>query len=231
MKRCAWATSPLGIAYHDREWGVPVHDDRVLFAFLILEGAQAGLSWETILRKRENYRRALAGFDPAKVARFTPAKVKAFMKDEGLVRNRRKLESAVTNARAFLAAGAERTISWQITAPASIATPVARAAVKVSVDFHAGRTPYTLTRTLDVTAVNPLTSLSGYGSVPSQFGEAGGSYAILTSGADIWQDGGGSFDEYGTIYGNDVAGTSSTVTTGMPSASSACPRLGKKHSR
>jgi DNA-3-methyladenine glycosylase I len=103
MKRCAWAETPLGIAYHDREWGVPVHDDRVLFEFLILEGAQAGLSWETILRKRENYRRALANFDPAKVARFTPAKVKALMKDEGLVRNRLKLESTVTNARAFLA--------------------------------------------------------------------------------------------------------------------------------
>jgi len=102
-RRCAWATTPLGIAYHDEEWGVPVHDDRVLFEFLILEGAQAGLSWETILRKRENYRRALAGFDPAKVARFTPAKVKALMKNEGLVRNRLKLESTVTNARAFLA--------------------------------------------------------------------------------------------------------------------------------
>ena len=103
MKRCAWAETPLGIAYHDKEWGVPVHDDRVLFEFLILEGAQAGLSWETILRKRENYRRALVGFDPAKVARFTPAKLKALMKDEGLVRNRLKLQSAVTNAKAFLA--------------------------------------------------------------------------------------------------------------------------------
>lgn len=103
MTRCAWAATPLGIAYHDQEWGVPVHDDRVLFEFLILEGAQAGLSWETILRKRENYRRALAGFDPEKVARFTPAKVKALMKDEGLVRNRLKLESTVTNAKAFLA--------------------------------------------------------------------------------------------------------------------------------
>ena len=97
------ATSPLGIAYHDREWGVPVHDDRVLFEFLILEGAQAGLSWETILRKRDNYRRALANFEPAKVARFTPAKVEALMKDEGLVRNRLKLESTVTNAKAFRA--------------------------------------------------------------------------------------------------------------------------------
>ena len=103
MKRCAWAETPLGIAYHDKEWGVPVHDDRALFEFLILEGAQAGLSWETILRKRENYRRALVGFDPAKVARFTPAKLKALMKDEGLVRNRLKLQSTVTNAKAFLA--------------------------------------------------------------------------------------------------------------------------------
>src|SRR4051812_17979215 len=101
--RCAWATSPLGIAYHDKEWGVPVHDDRVLFEFLLLEGAQAGLSWETILRKREGYRCAFAGFDPVKVARFTAAKVKSLMKDEGLVRNRLKLESAVTNAKAFLA--------------------------------------------------------------------------------------------------------------------------------
>jgi DNA-3-methyladenine glycosylase I len=103
VRRCAWARTPLGIAYHDAEWGVPVHDDRVLFEFLILEGAQAGLSWETILRKREGYRRAFAGFDPAKVTRFTPAKVNALMKDEALVRNRLKLESTVTNAKAFLA--------------------------------------------------------------------------------------------------------------------------------
>ena len=102
-RRCAWAHTPLGIAYHDKEWGVPVHDDRVLFEFLILEGAQAGLSWETILRKREAYRRAFLGFDPEKVARFTPARVKKLMEDEGLVRNRLKLESAVTNAKAFLA--------------------------------------------------------------------------------------------------------------------------------
>ena len=101
--RCSWATSPLGIAYHDAEWGVPAHDDRVLFEFLILEGAQAGLSWETILRKRAAYRRAFAGFDPAKVARFTPAMIGRLMKDEGLVRNRLKLDSAVTNAKAFLA--------------------------------------------------------------------------------------------------------------------------------
>jgi len=101
--RCAWATTPLGIAYHDKEWGVPVHDDRVLFEFLMLEGAQAGLSWETILRKREAYRKAFAGFDPRKVARFTSAEVRRLMKDEGIVRNRLKIESAATNAKAFLA--------------------------------------------------------------------------------------------------------------------------------
>ena len=101
--RCAWATTPLGIAYHDAEWGVPVHDDRVLFEFLLLEGAQAGLSWETILRKREAYRKALAGFDPKKVARFGAAEKRKLMKDEGIVRNRLKIDSAVTNAKAFLA--------------------------------------------------------------------------------------------------------------------------------
>jgi len=101
--RCAWATTPLGIAYHDKEWGVPVHDDRVLFEFLILEGAQAGLSWETILQKRQNYRKALAGFDPGKVARFDTRKKNALMKDPGIVRNRLKIESTVANAKAFLA--------------------------------------------------------------------------------------------------------------------------------
>ena len=103
LLRCAWATTPLGIAYHDAEWGVPVHEDRLLFEFLILEGAQAGLSWETILRKRDAYRRAFERFDPARVARFTPAAVRRLMKDEGIVRNRLKIESAVTNAKAFLA--------------------------------------------------------------------------------------------------------------------------------
>ena len=103
MKRCAWARTPFGIAYHDKEWGVPVHDDRVLFEFLILEGAQAGLSWETILNKRENYRRALLGFDARKISRFGKRDVERLMRDEGLVRNRLKIESAVTNARAFLA--------------------------------------------------------------------------------------------------------------------------------
>ena len=103
LKRCAWARTPLGIAYHDREWGVPAHDDRVLFEFLILEGAQAGLSWETILAKRENYRQAFARFDPGKVARFSASQKNRLMKNEGIVRNRLKIESAVTNARAFLA--------------------------------------------------------------------------------------------------------------------------------
>ena len=102
LARCAWATSPLGVAYHDAEWGVPVHDDRVLFEFLTLEGAQAGLSWETILRKRDAYRVAFAAFDPAAVARFTPARVEKLLADPGIVRNRLKVESTVTNARAFL---------------------------------------------------------------------------------------------------------------------------------
>src|SRR6185503_6112299 len=92
-RRCAWATTPLGIAYHDREWGVPVHDDRVLFEFLILEGAQAGLSWETILRKREGYRRAFSGFDPGKVARCDSRKSSQLLGDEGIIRNRLKILS------------------------------------------------------------------------------------------------------------------------------------------
>ena len=102
MTRCSWAQTPLSIAYHDGEWGQPVHDDRVLFEFLILEGAQAGLSWETILQKREGYRAAFAGFDPARVARFTPARLERLMKDPAIVRNRLKIQSAVTNAKAFL---------------------------------------------------------------------------------------------------------------------------------
>jgi DNA-3-methyladenine glycosylase I len=102
FRRCDWARTPLAVAYHDREWGVPVHDDRTLFEFLILEGAQAGLSWETILRKRDSYRTAFAGFDPQRVARFTPARVDRLLDDPGIVRNRLKVESAVSNARAFL---------------------------------------------------------------------------------------------------------------------------------
>ena len=102
MKRCAWAQTPLGIAYHDSEWGVPVHDDRVLFEFITLEGAQAGLNWETILKKRDNYRRAFAGFDPARVAGFSPARRRKLLGNEGIVRNRLKIDSTVSNARAFL---------------------------------------------------------------------------------------------------------------------------------
>jgi len=100
--RCAWARTPLGVEYHDLEWGVPVHDDRLLFEFLTLEGAQAGLSWETILRKRDAYRAAFASFEPARVARFTPARVERLLLNPGIVRNRLKIESAVGNARRFL---------------------------------------------------------------------------------------------------------------------------------
>ena len=101
--RCAWAgDDPLYVAYHDLEWGVPVHDDRLLFEFLVLEGAQAGLSWITVLRKRENYRRAFEGFDPRRVARYGPAEVATLLADAGIVRNRLKIESAVANARAVL---------------------------------------------------------------------------------------------------------------------------------
>lgn len=102
--RCGWAgADPLYVRYHDEEWGVPVHDDRRLFEFLTLEGAQAGLSWITILRKRETYARAFSSFDPRKVARYDAAKVARLMNDEGIVRNRLKIESTVTNAKAFLA--------------------------------------------------------------------------------------------------------------------------------
>lgn len=104
-QRCFWVSldKPYYVEYHDIEWGVPVHDDRRHFEMLILEGAQAGLSWETILRKREHYRRAFDGFDPAKVARFTAARIEKLLLDPGLVRNRLKIHSAVKNARAFLA--------------------------------------------------------------------------------------------------------------------------------
>ena len=106
--RCPWCEgNTLQTAYHDREWGVPVHDDRLWFEFLVLEGAQAGLSWDTILKKRENYRRAFAGFDPKKVARFGRKERSALMKNPGIVRNRLKIESTVTNAQAFLAVQGE----------------------------------------------------------------------------------------------------------------------------
>ncbi len=100
--RCGWARNELAIRYHDEEWGVPVHDDRTFFEFLILEGAQAGLSWDTILNKRENYRAAFAGFDPVKVAKFDATKQAKLLLDAGIVRNRLKVSSAVGNARAFL---------------------------------------------------------------------------------------------------------------------------------
>ena len=103
MTRCPWAKSDLMIAYHDEEWGRPVHEDNKLFEFLILEGAQAGLSWETILKKRDAYRKAFANFDPKKVARFDPAKVERMLQNEGIVRNRAKIESTIKNAKAFLA--------------------------------------------------------------------------------------------------------------------------------
>jgi DNA-3-methyladenine glycosylase I len=100
--RCPWARTELSIPYHDREWGVPQHDDRVLFEFLILEAAQAGLSWETVLRKREHYRRVFAGFDPDRVARFDARKVERLLADPGIIRNRSKIDSAIQNAKAFL---------------------------------------------------------------------------------------------------------------------------------
>ena len=101
-RRCEWAQSEEMIAYHDAEWGVPVHDDPVHFEFLVLEGAQAGLSWSTILKRRAGYRKAFAGFDAAKVARFTPARVEKLLADPGIIRNRAKVEATVRNARAFL---------------------------------------------------------------------------------------------------------------------------------
>jgi len=105
MTRCPWAdpSKPDYLAYHDLEWGVPVHDDRLLFEFLILEGAQAGLSWYTVLRKRDHYRRAFAGFDPQRVARFGDREIEGLLADPGVIRNRAKIQAAIGNARAFLA--------------------------------------------------------------------------------------------------------------------------------
>jgi DNA-3-methyladenine glycosylase I len=100
--RCAWASGELSIRYHDEEWGVPVHDERRFFEFLILEGAQAGLSWNTILNKRENYRKAFDGFDPQRIARYDRRKIQQLLHDPGIVRNKLKLASAVENAKAFL---------------------------------------------------------------------------------------------------------------------------------
>ena len=105
--RCAWATNDLAILYHDREWGVPQHDDRVLFEFLVLEGAQAGLSWDTILKKRENYRAAFDNFDAKKISSYNQRKMDSLMRNEGIVRNRLKILSTVKNAKAFLEVQAE----------------------------------------------------------------------------------------------------------------------------
>ena len=119
-KRCDWCLGDaLYLAYHDEEWGVPVHDDGLLFEFLVLEGAQAGLSWITILRRREEYRRAFDGFDAAKVARYTERDIKRLLQDKGIIRNRLKVESAVNNARAFLEVQAKQgsfsDFIWQFT--------------------------------------------------------------------------------------------------------------------
>jgi DNA-3-methyladenine glycosylase I len=103
LRRCHWAKNDLMIRYHDQEWGVPVHDDRLLFEFLILEGAQAGLSWETILSKRPRYRKVFDHFDAAKIARYDRKKIRQLLADAGIVRNRLKINAAVQNARAFLA--------------------------------------------------------------------------------------------------------------------------------
>lgn len=117
VTRCTWANNEPAIRYHDEEWGVPVHDDRTLFEFLVLEGAQAGLSWDTILKKREHYRAAFDDFDPARVARYTPRKIERLLADSGIVRNRLKVKSAVKNAKAFLAvqkeAGSFDAYVWQ----------------------------------------------------------------------------------------------------------------------
>ena len=107
MSRCAWARNELSIRYHDEEWGVPVHDDRALFEFLVLEGAQAGLSWDTILKKREHYRKVFDNFDVEKVARYGARKVEQLLADPGIIRNRLKIAAAVQNAKAFLAVQAE----------------------------------------------------------------------------------------------------------------------------
>ena len=117
-RRCEWGTvSQLYIDYHDNEWGVPVHDDRTLFEFLILEGAQAGLSWETVLKKRENYRKAFSNFDPVKVSRYSDKKIETLMGNKGIIRNRLKIASAINNAKRFLEVqeefGSFDTYIWQ----------------------------------------------------------------------------------------------------------------------
>lgn len=106
--RCHWPKNELAVRYHDEEWGVPVHDDQKWYEFIVLDGAQAGLSWDTILKKRENYRAAFDGFDPAKVARYDKRKVERLLADSGIIRNRLKVESAIRNAKAFLELQGER---------------------------------------------------------------------------------------------------------------------------
>ena len=117
ITRCDWAKTELSITYHDKEWGLPLHDDRGLFEFLILEGAQAGLSWETILRKRDNYRKAFDRFNFAKIAKYDSHKIESLMADEGIIRNRLKIQSAIGNAQAFLKVrkefGSFDTYVWQ----------------------------------------------------------------------------------------------------------------------
>lgn len=134
LKRCAWARNPLAIAYHDREWGVPVRKDRTLFEFLILEGAQAGLSWDTILAKRENYRRAFDGFDPRKVARYGAVRTRQLMADAGIVRHRGKIEAAVLNARAFLEVqkefGSFARYVWRFSDPGALSKDLRRRGFK-----------------------------------------------------------------------------------------------------
>ena len=145
-RRCSWAATPLSLRYHDEEWGVPQRNDRRLFELLILEGAQAGLSWETILKKRDGYRRAFAGFDPKAVARFRARDVERLLLDPGIVRNRLKVESAIANARAVLAVreahgslgtwlwdlvgGVPRTNRWRSLAQVPAETDVSRALSK-----------------------------------------------------------------------------------------------------
>jgi len=127
-QRCFWATTPQMIAYHDAEWGVPQHDDRVLFEFLILEGAQAGLSWSTILAKREAYRRAFSNFNPKTIARYDAPKLKQLMANEGIVRNRLKISATIQNARAFLAVqkefGSFDAYIWQFVGGAPIVNSI-----------------------------------------------------------------------------------------------------------
>ena len=130
LKRCFWATREPLLSYHDEEWGTPVHDDRKLFEFLVLEGAQAGLSWETILRKRDAYRKAFDRFDPKKVATYTSHDVARLMRDEGIVRNRAKIDAAIGNAKAFLEVKKEfksfDAYAWTFTDPLVLSKDLAR---------------------------------------------------------------------------------------------------------